>query len=123
MALSLNYTINLQRVDPDNAIRNQADREASISIPDNILGDDTLTLPDGQLDKQMNKLGPVIDFVLLLTDQEITVKFNTVLGTPFIIRKCGSLLVDGKNIDQVFISNTSGSPATVRYIQAVRQQP
>ncbi len=122
MPLSVSYSLTLQRVDPDNGIRNQLDGEASVTIPDNIFGDNTYCFKDGDVDKEVQLISDIIDIVAILTDQEITVKFNDVLGTPFTLRAGGSLLIDGKNITGIFVSNSSGNEAHPRIIQAIRQE-
>jgi hypothetical protein len=121
MADSLNYTLNIQRVDTNNAIRNQADTSVSISLPDNFIGDETRALSNGQLDQPVTFLNSVMDIIYIQTDMEITVKFNAISGTPFLLRAGGSMLVDGKNLTALYLSNTSGSTAVVRVIQALRQ--
>lgn len=121
MSLSLAYNLTLQRVDPDNGIRNQLDGDASIAIPDNLFGDSTYAFADGDVDKSIALIDGIIDVLAILTDQEIVVKLNDVLGTPITMRAGGTLLIDGKNITGVFISNSSGNTAHPRVIQAVRQ--
>lgn len=122
MSLSVNYTLTLQRVDPDNGIRNQFDGAAEVAIPDNIFGDNTYCFKDGDVDKQVQLIADIVDMVAILTDQEITVKFNDILGTPFTLRAGGSMLIDGKNLIGIFVSNSSGNEAHPRIIQAVRQE-
>lgn len=122
MPLSVNYVLTLQRVDSDNGIRNTFDPEASITIPDNLFGDSTYCFVDGTVDKPVGLITDILDLVAISTDQEITVKFNDILGTPFTLRAGGALLIDGKNITAIFISNSSGYEAHPRIIQAIRQE-
>jgi hypothetical protein len=121
MSLSLNYNFTLQRVDPDNGIRNQLDGDAVITIPDDIFGDSTYAFNDGDVDKSIPLVDGIIDILGILTDMEITVKLNDVLGTPMTIRAGGTFFLDGKNITALFVSNASGHVAHPRIIQSVRQ--
>lgn len=120
-AISLNYAVNIQRVDADNAIRNQLDATASITLPNDIIGDTTLALINNELDHPVCLVNPTMDIVFVQADTEITVKFNTVTDTPFVLRAGGCMLVDAKNMTGIYLSNTSGSTATVRVLQALRQ--
>ena len=122
MPLSVSYALTLQRVDPDNGIRNQFDGDAVVNIPDNIFGDNTYCFKDGDVDKVVQLISDIVDMVAILTDQEIVVKFNDVLGTPFTIRAGGTMFIDGKNITAIFVSNSSGNEAHPRIIQAIRQE-
>lgn len=119
--VTLNYVVNIQRVDASNAIRNQLDTTASISLPNNIIGDTTLALVDNQLDYHVCLIQPAMDLVFVQTDTEITVKYNTTTDTPFVLRPGGCMLVDALNLSGIYLSNTSGSIATVRILQARRQ--
>lgn len=121
MADSLNYTVNIQRTDSDNAIRNQADASASISLPDNYVGDTTVPVVNNELDKPVALLNSVMDFFYISADKAVTVKFNSTTGTPFTLRAGGVMVVDGINLTALYLSNTSGSTAVVRIIQALRQ--
>lgn len=121
MAATLNYTVNLQRIDADNAIRNQVVFSASLSLPASIIGDDTLSIINNELDKDVGLLAAVMDFFYIESDKEIVVKFGATNGTPFTIRAGGSMTIDAKNLTALYISNTSGATATVRVIQALRQ--
>lgn len=117
----LNYVVNIQRVDESNAIRNQLDVAATVTLPNNIIGDTTIALVDNQLDYHVCLIDPIMDLVFVQTDGEITVKYNTVTDTPFVLRSGGCMLVDGKNLTGIYLSNTTGSTATVRILQARRQ--
>ena len=75
----------------------------------------------GQAALTAARLGEGQTAVAILTNQEVVVKFNDVLGTPFTLRANGCLLIDGKNITAVYVSNSSGTQAVVRFQQAVRQ--
>jgi hypothetical protein len=121
MPLSVRYSLTVQRVDPDNGIRNQLDGTADIPVPDNIFGDNTYAIPDGTVDMPISLIYSTVDIVSILTSQEIVVKFNDILGTTFTLRPGGSMLIDGKNITAIYISNASGNQAVVRVLQAVRQ--
>lgn len=121
MPLSVRYSLTVQRVDPDNGIRNQLDGAADIAVPDNIFGDNTYCVADGAVDKPLELIFSTVDLVAILTSQEVVVKFNDVLGTPFTLRAGGCMLIDGKNITAVYVSNASGNDAVVRFQQAVRQ--
>lgn len=119
--LSLSYNLTLQRVDPDNGIRNQFDGDATIEIPDDIFGDSTYAFKDGDVDREIPLVDGIIDILAILTDMEITIKLNSTLGTPMTIRAGGTFLLDGKNITALFVSNASGFDAHPRIIQSVRQ--
>ncbi len=121
MADSLNYTVNIQRTDANNAIRNQADASASLSLPDNYVGDTTVPVANNEVDKPVALLHAFMDFFYITADKAITVKFGSVTGTPFTLRSGGVMVVDGSNITALYLSNTSGSTAVVRIIQALRQ--
>jgi hypothetical protein len=123
MAQTLNYELKLQQLDEDQNIIGQAEVDASISIPNDISGDDKYQIAAGAIDQSLPLNSSYVDFVLLTSGSEYTVKFNQTTGTPFTPRQDGSILLDVKNITAVYISNPGLNPIRVRMITAVRQTP
>lgn len=118
MSISLNYVVNMQRVDADNTIRNQMDASASLVLPNNILGDDTIALANGAVNTPVTLLNTVVDFLFIQSDKDITIRLIA-NDAPALTTK--AFFLDGKNITAVFLSNASGSTATVRIVQALTQ--
>lgn len=116
----LAYTLKIQGTDENNLVGTQAEVDAEISLDMDVNGDENYKVPAGAVDLPLHVLDGNVDVVVLIPKIEMTVKFNSVSGTPFTIRAKGAMLVDAKDITAIFVSN-AGAVSNIRLIQGSRQ--
>lgn len=128
--LRLLYSVITQTVNVENLVLGTTPAEnMAVPLPDGVVGTGFNSVPAGAVDMPfclLTENQPVgqqfVDFVLLLTDQEISFKTQGPSSTPIPVRAGGMALLDSKNISSVLVSNGGSSPARVLFVQA-RWQP
>ena len=118
----LTYQLLLQVINGSNEIISTIEKIPSIDLPNSIFGIDSHFIQDGAMDEPLPISEGFTDFVLLYAeDQEVSVKLNSPASVPVFIRVGGCFLADSKNITDVLITNVSGKPATILFVQARHQ--
>lgn len=119
MSLTVNYSIHLERVDADSGIRSIQDITGTDGPPESQFGDNTLMVADGDVDKVMYLVAPTVDVLSIQSDTPITIKLNSTATTP--IPGVTVFYLNATNITALYFSNSSGKPATVRFINYTKQ--
>lgn len=120
MASKIAYTLKIQATDDSNLVTTQAEVDADIQLDFDVAGDNTYKIPAGAVDLPLQVMDNNVDIVALIAvSGELTVKFQSTVGTPFPIRSKGAILMDVKDITAVFVSNP-GADGKIRFIQGSR---
>ena len=123
--LSLAYSVIIQKINAQNDILSTTPAtNVSVPLPQGLAGEVPAFILDGAVDVVLPMIDPTnIDFLVLITDQEISVKLQGAGSTPIIIRAGGMLMLDSKNITSILVSNGSGFDSRVYCQQAKTQTP
>lgn len=119
VAAKLAYTLKVQGTDGADLVTTQAEVDADLLLDVDVAGDDTYKVPAGAVDMPLNVLDGNVDVVILIAKNELIVKFQSTVGTPFPIRAKGAVLLDVKDITAVYVSNP-GQQSNIRFIQGSR---
>lgn len=119
MSSQLAYQLNLQATDAEGLIKTQADVSDDIPLANDVASDDTYNVPAGEIDFPIHVIDDDIDVLALIPrGGTVTVKINSLTGTPFSVKKL--LFLDGEGISTVYVSNPNTSAVKVRAVMAAR---
>ena len=113
------YELNLQGTDVANLIKTQANVNDTVPLSNDVLSDDTYAIPAGTIDFPLHVIDTDIDILALIPSSGVvTVKINSLTGTPFNVKKL--MFLDGQGISAVYVSNPGASEIRIRAIMAAR---
>ncbi len=120
MSSTMAYEFNLTGTDPDGLIKTQAEVSDDVPITGDVVSDDTYDIPAGAIDFPLHVIAADIDILAIIPKkgQVITVKVNSLLGTPFAVKKL--LFLDGEGVTAVYVTNPGLSSTRVRAVMAAR---
>lgn len=83
---------------------------------DELISQDPIEITTGTTDSQLTFGGVgTVDVFALISDQPITVNLEADTGTDITVDANKPLLIIGGNITAAYVSNSSGSTASIRY--------